>query len=115
MIPTVSTSQYDRCSGSTSLRIAAAAVQIISRKVNSQAIRPPITCSAAGQRRARTRSDHPGASPRAGGTGTASAVQFPDSTRASDTMASRRASAPGDGDHCGGMGGSAGPSRPARS
>ena len=41
MIPTVSTSQYDRCSGSTSLSTAATPVQSMNRIVYSHAIRPP--------------------------------------------------------------------------
>src|SRR5579863_5627135 len=107
MIATVSTTQYDRESGSTSLITAATPVQSISLIVNSQAIRPPTSCSPVRSAADRSRESGPGDSP---GAGPAAGSQVPDSTRARLTMASRSASAPGEDDQAGGTIGSRGPS-----
>ena len=99
MIATVRTTQYERCRGSTSLNTAATPVQIISRMVNSQAMRPPMSRSSRRAACSRTRSRSPGC--RAAGAG--GGVELPEMQRASATIASRSASAPAEDDHGGGM------------
>src|ERR1700749_2599032 len=71
---TVSGTQYDRCSGSTSLTTPAAPMQVISRSVKIQ-----LTLPAAGGRRADGQARY----------------QSRDSARAASAMASRRASMAG--------------------
>ena len=111
MIATVSGTQYDRCSGSTSLSTAATAVQDISRIVNVQAIRPPTSWSATVAAPARRGPRPPVRRTGAEPDGRPVPGHDPDSP----TMESRSASAPGLADHGGGMSGSsAAPLGPTR-
>src|SRR5215469_2158925 len=98
MIATVSGTQYDLCSGSTSLATVATPMQAIIRIVNVQATQPPRSRS---QARAAQVCSRDSGGPVANVT--FRGVQFPDMTRDNPTIDSRSATAPGDPDHCGGM------------